>query len=120
MTDVHPGVPGRDPLSALREGRIQGPEARLRAATRLLEGTFYQELFKAMRQTVPDGGGPGGGAGEEVFTGLLDQHVADAAAMRAERGLGEALYRRFASAAGAGVQAVPPALDAPGPPRGET
>lgn len=96
------GVP-RDPLAALRDGRLHGPEARLRAATRLLEGTFYQELFKAMRATVPEGGGPGGGAGEEIFTGLLDQHVADAAAQRSERGLGEALYRRFARAAGVGA-----------------
>ncbi|HSW31127.1 MAG TPA: rod-binding protein [Longimicrobiales bacterium] len=97
------GGPGRDALAALRDGRIGGAEARLRAATRLLEGTFLQELFKAMRETVPDGGAPSGGAGEDIFTGMLDQHVADAAAMRSQRGLGEALYRRFASAAGAGA-----------------
>jgi len=109
---ARPQLSGRDPLAALRGGRIQGPEARLRAATRLLEGTFYQELFKAMRETVPDGGGPGGAAGEEIFTGLLDQHIADAAALRTERGLGEALYRRFARLAGAGDAA---ATEAAGP-----
>ncbi len=91
---------GSDPLAALRHGRIAGTEARLRAATRLLEGTFYQEMFKAMRRTIPDGGALDGGAGEDMFRDLLDQHVADAAALRSERGLGEALYRRFARAAG--------------------
>lgn len=98
---------GKDPLVALRSGRVQGPEARLRSATRLLEGTFYQEMFKAMRQTVPDGGGPGGGQGEEIFTSLMDQHIADAAASRSRNGIGEALYRRFARAAGVGAAGAP-------------
>ena len=92
----------RDPLTALRDGRIQGGEARLRAATRLLEGTFYQELFKAMRETVPEGGALTGGTGEEMFTGMLDQHVSDSAAMRSERGIGQALYRHFVGAVRAG------------------
>jgi len=111
VSGVSPRGVGRDPLTALRDGRVQGEAARLRAATRLLEGTFYQELFKAMRQTVPDGGGPDGGAGEEIFTGMLDQHIADAAALRSERGLGEALYRHFARAAGipeGGASGEPP------------
>lgn len=102
MSGVPAAGPGRDPLAALRSGRLQEPEARLRAATRLLEGTFYQEMFKAMRRTVPEGGGPGGGQGEEIFTSLMDQHVADAAAARAQGGIGEVLYRRFARAAGVG------------------
>lgn len=87
-----------DALAALRGGRVQGEEARLRAATRLLEGTFYQELFKAMRQTVPQGGVVDGGAGEAMFTELMDQHVSDAAALRATRGIGQALYDRFVGA----------------------
>ena len=93
-----PGGPGgsvRDVLGALRDGRVHGHDARLNAATRLLEGTFYQELFKAMRQTVPEGGALSGGAGEEMFTGLMDQHVADAAALKSSRGVGAALYRHF-------------------------
>lgn len=88
--------PGTDVLGALRDGRIQGAEARLKAATRLLEGTFYQEMFKAMRNTVPTGGAIASSPGEEMFTGLMDQHVADTAAMQSERGLGRALYRQFA------------------------
>ena len=37
----------------------------------------------------------GGGAGEDLFTGLFDQHLASAAASRSENGLGAALYRRL-------------------------
>lgn len=93
------GPLGRDPsstLDSLRSGRIQGREERMKAAADLMESSFFQELFKALRATVPEGGLAGGGTGEDVFSGLLDQHLADVAAGRLERGLGEALYRRFA------------------------
>ena len=94
-----PGPLGRDPLStlsALKSGNIRGEEARLRAATDLLESAFFQELFKAMRDTVPESGLLGGGSGEDAFSSMLDQHIADAAASRLTGGLGQALYRRFA------------------------
>lgn len=87
--------PGRDTLDALRSGRIQDPRERLRAASSLLEASFFQELFKAMRQTVPEGGLTSGGSGEEIFSSLLDQHLAEVSAMRNERGIGQALYRHF-------------------------
>ncbi len=89
------GPRNTDVLADLRSGRIKGEEARLRAATRLLEGFTYQELFKAMRDTIPEGGALPGGAGKEIFEALLDQHVAQAAAMGSERGLGSAMYRQF-------------------------
>lgn len=92
------GPGNTDVLADLRRGRIQGEEARLRAATRLLEAFTYQELFKAMRDTIPEGGAIPGGAGREIFEALLDQHVAQAAAMGSERGLGSALYRQFVRA----------------------
>ena len=91
---VGPGGPG-DLLGALRDGRIQGDQARLKAATKLLEGQFYQNLFSAMRETVPEGGITSGGQGEEMFASMMDQHLADAAASRSESGLGSALYRHF-------------------------
>ena len=96
MSAIGPGGP--DTLAALRSGRIQDPAERLRAATRLLEGSFYEELFKVMRGTVPEGGALSGGQGEDIFTGLMDQRVAEAAAMESDRGLGEALYRYFVDA----------------------
>lgn len=93
------GPRGTDVLADLRRGRIKGEEARLRAASQLLEGFTYQELFKAMRDTIPEGGALPSSAGKEIFESLLDQHVAQAAAMGSERGLGSALYRHFAKAA---------------------
>lgn len=98
-----PPGPGDDLLQALRSGRIQGDEARLAAATDLLESSFYQELFKALRDTVPEDGLTSGGQGEEIFSSLLDQHLAEVSARRSDGGLGSALYRHFLSAGGGGV-----------------
>lgn len=83
-------------LEALRHGRIQGDEARLRAATDALESTFYQELFKAMRASVPESGLLDGGTGEDAFTAMMDQHLSEVQATRSQGGLGQALYRWFA------------------------
>jgi flagellar protein FlgJ len=82
-------------LESLRSGKIQGEEARLRAATDALEGTFYQELFKAMRESVPESGLLDGGSGEDAFTAMLDQHLADVQASQSEGGIGQALYQWF-------------------------
>lgn len=87
-------------LDDLRKGRIQGDDARLKAATDALEGAFYQELFKAMRETIPDSGLVGGGSGKDAFTTLMDQHLSEVAASQSEGGLGRALYRWFAGGEG--------------------
>lgn len=92
-----PGGPGgpSDLLGALRDGRIQGDRERLKVATQLLEGQFYQILFGAMRDTVPTDGLMSGGRGEEMFRDMMDQQLADAAAGNSDRGIGAALYRHF-------------------------
>lgn len=100
-------VTGGGALDALRDGRIKDPEARLRTAARLLESSFYQELFKAMRATVPESGITGGGSGEDMFQSLMDERVAEAAALRQERGLGRALYRYFTRGTAAAVGTDP-------------
>ncbi len=82
-----------DPLRDLESETVERSRERLKAATTLFESTFYQELFKVMRETVPDGSMSS--AGEEVFTSMLDEHVAGEAAAQQEDGLGAALYRRF-------------------------
>ena len=102
MSDGIPPMGGGpvDLLTALKNGRIEGRAERLRAASQLLEGTFYQEMFKVMRATVPEGGALSGGTGQEMFENLLDQRMADAAAFGSENGVGSALYRYFADAMG--------------------
>ncbi|MFW5830184.1 MAG: rod-binding protein [Planctomycetota bacterium] len=79
-------VQGPATLEALRAGRIEDPDARLRATADLLEGVFYQELFKAMRETVPESGLTGDNS-QEIFSSMMDQHVAESAAARTADGL---------------------------------
>ena len=90
--------------------RIQGPpasatqpsltadEQRLRAVTKQLEGVFVQQLFKAMRETVPQDGFTDGGAGEEIFTGMMDEKIATHVPEHWDRGIGESLYRQLRAA----------------------
>jgi Rod binding domain-containing protein len=51
--------------------------------------------MKALRETIPHSGLADGGAGEEIFTTLLDEHLSSSAAARLDRGLGAALYRQL-------------------------
>ena len=94
-------------------------DRKLRDAARQLEGVFVQELFKAMRATVPQGEGiVSGGSGEEMFTAMLDQHLATAAPNRWEGGIGDALYRQLRGihfSAGAAAAPMPAAVTLPVP-----
>jgi len=70
--------------------------AKLRKAAQQLEGVFVQQLYKAMRETVPQQEGiVSGGAGEDMFTGLLDQHLAAETPKHWQTGLSDALYRQL-------------------------
>lgn len=75
-------------------------DARLRQSSRDLEGFFVEQLFKAMRETVPEGTLLSGGAGEEMFTGMMDAHLAAQVPGQWSDSLGEALYRQFRAAIG--------------------
>lgn len=72
-----------------------GEDQRLRRAAAELEGVFYAELLKALRETVPEGGAIDGGQAASIFTDMLDAHVAQLAAARRSGGPGEALYRQL-------------------------
>jgi flagellar protein FlgJ len=98
-----------------------GENAKLRKVAQQMEGVFVQELYKAMRTTVPQNDGAmNGGAGEEMFTGLMDQHLATETPEAWGRDLGEAIYQhlrgRLAAAAaptGGTAATAPGPLDAP-------
>lgn len=78
----------RDPVTPEQE--------KLRETAGQLEGLFVQQLYKAMRETVPTGEGiVSGGAGEDMFTGLMDQHLAVDTPNHWGGGLAEALYRQM-------------------------
>lgn len=80
--------PPGDLLAALRAGRISGDGARREALSRLVDSTFLEELFRALRSTVEEGGAAGAGPGAEGFLGLMDRHLAEAAAHRLRLGVG--------------------------------
>ena len=71
-------------------------DATLMKTASQLEGMFVQQLYKAMRETVPQQEGiVSGGAGEDIFTGLLDQHLAAETPKQWENGIAQALYRQL-------------------------
>ena len=70
--------------------------ARLRETAKQLEGVFVAQLFKAMRETVPEDGLTHGGAGEEMFTGLLDERFSTQAPLQWRHGIGDALVKQLA------------------------
>ena len=80
-------------------------DARLRQSSRDLEGVFVEQLFKAMRETVPQDGLTNGGPGEEMFTSMLDQHLAPQVGDGWQGGIGEALYRQLRGSLAAGANA---------------
>jgi flagellar protein FlgJ len=89
-------IPGSPAAGSTGSGTAD--EQRLRAASKQLEGVFVQELFKAMRETVPKDGLTDGGAGEDVFTGLMDEKLAEHVPEHWERGIGDSLYRQLRAA----------------------
>jgi peptidoglycan hydrolase FlgJ len=90
-------------MNTIASGAASAPlaaseEARLRQAAKDLEGVFVGELFKAMRETIPEGGLTDGGMGEEMFTSMLDQHIAPQVSRSWQRSIGDALYQQLRGA----------------------
>lgn len=88
--------PVAGPTSGTQPGPVQSEDEKLRQSAKQLEGLFVQQLFKVMRETVPQQEGiVSGGAGEEMFTSLMDQHLAAETPTQWEGGMAEALYRQL-------------------------
>lgn len=107
MTTIPPTsarVPAADP-------GVDRTDARLAESAKQLEGMFVRQLFAAMRETVPQDGLTHGGAGEEMFTALLHEHVADDLPTQWDRGLASQVVRAMRestpSAAGASRRETP-------------
>ena len=82
------------PASAAAAAR----DAKLRKASQQLEGAFVQQMYKSMRDTIPEGGMFDGGSGEQMFTGMMDEHVAADTPLKWQHGLSEAIYRQMRGA----------------------
>lgn len=82
--------------SATKNSAPSPADEKLKQSAQALEGLFVQQLFKAMRETVPQQDGiVSGGAGEDLFTSLMDEHLATETPKQWEGGLAEALYRQL-------------------------
>ena len=89
-----PVGPGNGPLAPAPVGGTRDDQ-RLRKACADFEAVFMSQIFAQLRATVPHDGLLDGGAGEDMFTSMMDEHVAAAAAGRLEHGVGAALYRQL-------------------------
>ncbi len=67
----------------------------LRRSCQEFEAIFIQEMFKAMRATIPDGGLIPRGNDQQIFQDLLDQNIAMDMARRQGLGLADALFRQL-------------------------
>jgi len=101
-------------MSAVRgpAGLVEAPRpdahARLRRMAHELEGVFLNQLFQAMRASVPQDESNEAAPGRELFTSLFDERLAGLAAERSKNGLGDALYRQMA-------KRLPPEAASPAP-----
>ncbi len=71
------------------------PHLELRRMSHAMESLFLNQLFQAMRASVPQESATDGPAAD-VFTGMLDEQIAGLSAGHSPRGLGEALYHQLA------------------------
>lgn len=67
----------------------------LRESSRELETLFINEMFKAMRKAVPDGGLIEKDSGSEMYQEMLDGETAKAAASGKGLGLGQAMFEQM-------------------------
>lgn len=91
--------PAPHPLGrAARPGADASPAEKLRGTAQQLQGVFVEQLFKAMRATVPEDGAFSGGQGEQLFSGMMDQHLSELVPNQwhGQHSLGETLYRQLA------------------------
>lgn len=91
-------------------------DAKLRKVATQMEGAFVQQMYKAMRDTVPTDGMFSGGSGEEMFSSMLDEHVAADTPSQWQHGLSEAIYQQLHRAVqaqrGAGGSSASPTVPA--------
>jgi flagellar protein FlgJ len=67
----------------------------LRESTREFEALFINEMFKAMRKTVPDGGLIEKDMSEDIFREMMDMELARSASSGKGIGLGEDMFEQL-------------------------
>jgi peptidoglycan hydrolase FlgJ len=97
-------------VAAASAGPNAAEAARLRRACQDLEGVFLRHLFQSMRESVPsDEGMMGSSSGQEIFTSMLDDAMADKASRQLSRGVADALFQQLGRRLAAGPAPTTPA-----------
>jgi len=84
------------------------PHAALRSLSQDLQSVFVQQLFAAMRASVPKDGFIADAPGTEMFDQMLDQKLASETSAHLSHGIADALYRQLS-------RGLPPAAETPEP-----
>jgi flagellar protein FlgJ len=92
------GGPAPVRSSSPADSAAAAQDAKLRKVSVQLEGVFVQQMYKSMRSTVPTGGLADGGSGEELFTSLMDDHIAADTPQKWKHGLSESIFRQLRDA----------------------
>ncbi len=87
----------RTVLSANIDSSVKEPDKakslkELRESTREFEALFINEMFKAMRKTIPEGGLFEKDLSDEIYEGMIDMERARHASKGKGIGLGEQMY----------------------------
>ena len=87
-------------------GRSEAGEKdpRLETACAELESLFISYLLKEMRATIPKSGFLDGGKAEEIYTSMLDAHLAKELALKGGIGLASVISRDMPVAVEQGVE----------------
>ena len=91
------------------------PREQLKQTAQSLQSVFVEQLFKAMRDTVPQDGLTSGGQGEDMFRSMLDQQAAEMAPAQWQRGgsLSDAIVRQLSQSLPKGTPTAPTGTPTP-------
>jgi flagellar protein FlgJ len=88
-----PGIPG---ANTGRPDKSSNKDLKsLRKSCREFEAIYIQEMYKAMRKTVPDGGIFEKDMASELYKEMLDMEMAKTTAAGKGTGIGEAMYQQL-------------------------
>jgi flagellar protein FlgJ len=73
------------------------PRVQLRQLSDQLQAVFLNQLFQAMRASVPESEGSGTDPGREMFTQMLDERLSTEASKHMHHGISEVLYRQLSA-----------------------
>ncbi len=92
------GRPGEiRPANASENSRPSGrlDREKLKKACTEFESLLVFQMMKFMRRSVPQNGFLGGGPGQDIYQGLLDQELSKSLAQRGSLGVGEKIYKQM-------------------------